>query len=88
MVRDPKGAYVHSRSKLLLKVKKFLEEEATVTGHERGTGRLAACTGALTCRFKDGTTPSSSSSAPRTTSRASPSSRACVHRPLNTAYAN
>ena len=56
MVRDPKSAYVHSRSKALLKVKKFLEEEATVTGHERGTGRLVALTGALTCRFADGTT--------------------------------
>jgi DNA ligase-1 len=56
MVRDPTGAYVQSRSKLLLKVKKFQEEEATVTGHERGTGRLAALTGALTCRFADGTT--------------------------------
>ena len=56
MIRDPKGAYVQSRSKLLLKVKKFQEEEATVTGHERGTGRLAELTGALTCRFADGTT--------------------------------
>ena len=55
MVRDPGGAYVHSRSNLLLKVKKFIEEEATVTGHEVGKGRLAACTGALTCRFDDGT---------------------------------
>jgi DNA ligase-1 len=56
VVRDPGGAYVHSRSNLLLKVKKFIEEEATVTGHETGKGRLAACTGALTCRFEDGTT--------------------------------
>jgi DNA ligase-1 len=56
MVRDPGGAYVRSRSNLLLKVKNFQEEEATVTGHERGAGRLAACTGALTCRFADGTT--------------------------------
>jgi hypothetical protein len=100
MVRDPGGAYEQKRSKLLLKVKNFMEEEATVTGHERGRAAWpaaparspaasrtappsAAAPAWMTPRARRrrrsaASSPSSSLSAPRTTSRASPSSRACA----------
>jgi DNA ligase-1 len=33
MIKDPKSAYEHRRSYSLLKVKRFEDAEATVTGH-------------------------------------------------------
>ena len=55
MIRDPKSQYENKRSKLLLKVKKFEDAEATVIGKEPGTGRLVGLMGAIRVREKSGT---------------------------------
>ncbi|CAE8707505.1 unnamed protein product [Polarella glacialis] len=61
MLRKPGSAYERKRSKTLLKVKTFHDEEAIVVGHEGGEGRLTGMCGALVCetpdkrRFKVGT---------------------------------
>ncbi|KAL4489287.1 hypothetical protein ABPG72_006351 [Tetrahymena utriculariae] len=55
MLRDPKSMYECRRSKTLLKVKTFTDEEATVIGSERGEGRCSDMMGALVCRMKNGT---------------------------------
>lgn len=47
MIKDPESLYEAKRSNLLLKVKQFEDTEATVIGHEKGTGRCAAMLGAL-----------------------------------------
>ena len=39
MIKCSKSKYERRRSELLLKVKKFYDAEATVTGHLKGTGR-------------------------------------------------
>ncbi|EAR91616.1 ATP-dependent DNA ligase (macronuclear) [Tetrahymena thermophila SB210] len=54
MLRDPNSMYECRRSKTLLKVKTFTDEEATVIGSERGEGRCADMMGALVCRMKNG----------------------------------
>jgi len=54
MLRDPESLYENRRSASLLKVKKFDDAEATVTGHERGTGRCSGMTGAIHVRGDDG----------------------------------
>jgi hypothetical protein len=51
MLRQPGSKYVAGRSATLLKVKNFHDAEATVIGHEGGTGRHAGRLGALTKRF-------------------------------------
>ncbi len=53
MLRRPGSAYEQKRSTNLLKYKPFDSAEATVTGHEEGTGRLAGTLGALVCRWGD-----------------------------------
>lgn len=53
MLREPGSAYVNGRSKTLLKVKRFLDADAVVRGHERGTGKNANCTGALRVEMLD-----------------------------------
>ncbi|KAH8152518.1 uncharacterized protein LAJ45_03358 [Morchella importuna] len=53
MLREPGSAYVNGRSKTLLKVKRFLDADAIVRGHERGTGKNANCTGALRVEMLD-----------------------------------
>jgi DNA ligase-1 len=55
MIKDPKSLYEHRRSYSLLKVKRFEDAEATVIGHERGTGRCDTMCGAIIVREKDGT---------------------------------
>lgn len=50
MIRDPEGHYEGRRSKVLLKVKTFEDDEATVLGHEEGSGRCAGMVGALKVR--------------------------------------
>lgn len=55
MIKDPKSKYEHRRSYSLLKVKRFDDAEATVIGHERGTGRCHDMCGAIIVREKDGT---------------------------------
>ena len=39
MIKDPKSKYEGKRSDFLLKVKKFDDAEAIVTGYEEGSGR-------------------------------------------------
>lgn len=50
MLRDPEGRYEGRRSKVLLKVKTFEDDEAVILGHERGEGRCAGMVGALRVR--------------------------------------
>ena len=47
--------YERKRSNSLLKVKKFNDAEATVTGHEPGNGRLKNMMGAIKVKGDDGT---------------------------------
>ena len=54
MLREPQSYYEHRRSKTLLKVKKFDDDEATVIGHEPGTGRCAGMMGAIRVRNTQG----------------------------------
>jgi ATP-dependent DNA ligase len=49
MLRQPKSLYEHNRSHTLLKVKFFHDEEAKVTGHENGSGRLQHLMGKIHC---------------------------------------
>ena len=54
MLKDPNSSYENRRSYSLLKVKKFEDTEATVIGHNKGTGRCSNMLGALQVREKDG----------------------------------
>lgn len=54
MLRQPKSEYEWRRSKTLLKVKTFFDEEAIVIGHEPGKGRHTGRMGALRLRTPDG----------------------------------
>jgi len=51
MLREPGSLYIGKRSKTLLKVKKFLDDDAEVIGHEKGKGRNAGVCGALKCKM-------------------------------------
>ncbi|PUU74235.1 hypothetical protein B9Z19DRAFT_470385 [Tuber borchii] len=53
MLREPGSLYANSRSKTLLKVKRFFDADAIVRGHERGTGKYSNCTGALRVEMLD-----------------------------------
>lgn len=55
MLREPKSAYVGSRSTSLLKVKTFFDAEAQVLGYTAGAGRHKGRVGALELVMKDGT---------------------------------
>ena len=54
MIKDPKCKYESRRSEKLLKVKKFYDAEATVIGHNKGTGRCEDMLGALQVRGDTG----------------------------------
>lgn len=54
MLREPGSLYVGARSDTLLRIKPDEHEEATVIGHNPGTGRNAAVLGALVVRLDDG----------------------------------
>lgn len=54
MIKDPNCKYEGKRSDRLLKVKKFDDAEATVIGHNKGTGRCADMCGAIVVRGDDG----------------------------------
>ena len=54
MLKDPGSKYEGCRSDKLLKVKKFEDAEATVIGHEKGTGRCSEMLGAIRVRGDDG----------------------------------
>ena len=49
MLRNPKAAYSAGRSKNLLKVKRTLDAEARVVGHDEGKGKHQGRLGALQC---------------------------------------
>ncbi|KAG0644186.1 hypothetical protein HOY80DRAFT_878950 [Tuber brumale] len=53
MLREPGSLYINSRSKTLLKVKRFFDADAIVRGHERGSGKNSNCTGALRVEMLD-----------------------------------
>ena len=55
MLRQPGSTYAAGRSATLLKVKTFKDAEATVVGHQPGTGRHKGRLGALLVRLADGT---------------------------------
>ena len=54
MLRDPDAPYASGRSHTLLKVKSSDDDEATVIGHEEGTGKNRGRIGALKCLTDDG----------------------------------
>ncbi len=54
MIKDPSCQYENRRSDKLLKVKKFDDAEATVIGHQKGTGRCSDMCGAILMRGDDG----------------------------------
>jgi predicted DNA-binding WGR domain protein len=54
MLRQPASFYEHKRSNTLLKVKSFVDAEATVIGHKSGTGRCQGMMGALLVRADNG----------------------------------
>ena len=55
MLRDPASQYEPKRSNTLLKVKSFLDADATVIGHQPGTGKHRGRLGALLCKLADQT---------------------------------
>jgi DNA ligase 1 len=55
MLRQPGSRYMAGRSTTLLKVKRFLDAEARVLGHEPGKGRHKGRLGALLVELADGT---------------------------------
>lgn len=54
MLRDPESLYENRRSKSLLKVKTFYDDEAVVLAHNPGTGRCQGMLGALRVRNTHG----------------------------------
>jgi DNA ligase-1 len=54
MIKDPACAYEKKRSRALLKVKKFEDTEAVVTGHQEGTGKYKGMMGALNVKDTTG----------------------------------
>ena len=54
MLRDPESMYENRRSKTLLKVKTFHDDEAEVIGYKPGTGRCHGMVGALKVRNTHG----------------------------------
>jgi DNA ligase-1 len=54
MLRKPGSTYERTRSTTLLKVKKFLDAEAIITGYQAGKGRHKGRVGALLARFGNG----------------------------------
>lgn len=55
MLRRLASPYSATRSRDLLKVKTFLDDEAIVTGHQAGKGRHQGRMGALECKLRNGT---------------------------------
>jgi DNA ligase-1 len=54
MLRDPASFYERKRSKTLLKVKSYNDDEAVVIGYEDGSGKIDGSVGALKVKTKDG----------------------------------
>jgi DNA ligase-1 len=56
MLRQPKSKYETGRSSTLLKVKRFHDAEAIVTGHQGGAGKHKGRLGALVVKLSSGVT--------------------------------
>jgi DNA ligase-1 len=54
MLRKPQSFYQGTRSNILLKVKTFMDDEATVVGYEEGKGKYLGQIGALKVRNRKG----------------------------------
>lgn len=54
MLRAARSNYEEGRSKVLLKVKAFYDEEARVIGYRAGEGRLTGLMGAIECELPNG----------------------------------
>lgn len=54
MLRKPGSKYEKKKSYTLLKVKKYLDEEATVVGHQPGKNKYTGALGALECKLENG----------------------------------
>lgn len=54
MIKNPNSMYEGRRSDHLLKVKKFEDAEATVIGHQKGTGRCSGMCGAINVKLDNG----------------------------------
>ena len=54
MIKDPNSMYEGKRSKYLLKVKKFEDDEAIVIKVMNGTGKYHNVTGSIRVRREDG----------------------------------
>jgi DNA ligase 1 len=54
MLRKPGSLYESGRSMSLLKVKSFFDDEATVTGYQKGKGRHKGRVGALVVKLENG----------------------------------
>ena len=54
MMRQPQSKYAQGRSSTLLKVKRFVDEEAVVVGHLAGAGRHKGRLGAVQLRLPNG----------------------------------
>lgn len=52
MLKHPESPYEYKRSSYLLKVKRWHEDEAVVTGYQPGLGKHAGRMGALICTYK------------------------------------
>jgi DNA ligase-1 len=55
MLRAPRSPYDAKRSSHLRKLKRFIDDEATVIGHQDGEGKHEHRLGALVCQLADGT---------------------------------
>jgi DNA ligase-1 len=56
MLRAPRSPYEFKRSGHLRKLKRFIDDEATVIGHQDGEGKHEGRLGALVCQLRDGKT--------------------------------
>jgi DNA ligase-1 len=56
MLRAPRSPYEYKRSGHLRKLKRFIDDEATVIGHQPGEGKHEGRLGALVCQLRDGKT--------------------------------
>ncbi len=55
VLRDPNAPYIHGRTELALKVKRFADAECRVIGHNPGKGKFNGMLGSLNCQLADGT---------------------------------
>ncbi|MFV0476736.1 MAG: DNA ligase [Parahaliea sp.] len=54
ILRDPNAPYLRTRSKSMLKLKRWQDDECTITAHLPGKGKYQGLLGAVECRWLDG----------------------------------